>query len=226
MRLTIFVSSLLALSVLSSPAHALFGDDEARRAIVELRNQVQSQQEVQLQLYERLEKLTKEVQSLRGQVEVLSNSYGKQQNMVGDLSNKLQEMDPKAQANTAAQDRRIQERQELDSALKLINKGAYDKAISALTAFGKKYKGSTLYPESLYWLGSSYYGKGNFNKAIEVESNLIKIYPKHAKVPEAMLVLGMAQLDSKKSEEAKKTFNNLIKRFPRSEAAKVAKTQL
>ena len=55
---------------------------------------------------------------------------------------------------------------------------------------------------------------------------MVKNFPRHAKVPEALLIIGMAQMDTKKTEEAKQTFNQLIKRFPKSEAAKMAKSQL
>jgi septal ring factor EnvC (AmiA/AmiB activator) len=121
MRTSLLASSLIVFATLANPAHALFGDDEARRAIVELRAQMQTQQETQMRLYERIESLTKEVKNLRGQLDDLKNSYGKQQNMVGDLNTKIQEMDPKVQANQAAQDKKIQQRQELDNALKLLN---------------------------------------------------------------------------------------------------------
>ena len=90
-------------------AWALFGDDEARKAILELRDQLKSQQEVQMSLYDRLEKLTKEVQTLRGKVEDLTNSVGKEkqnaETIYDDLSNRLNEMDPKAKAAAAASDR-------------------------------------------------------------------------------------------------------------------------
>ena len=204
MRTSLLASSLIVFATLANPAHALFGDDEARRAIVELRAQMQTQQETQMRLYERIESLTKEVKNLRGQLE----------------------MDPKVQANQAAQDKKIQQRQELDNALKLLNQSAYAKAISAFNTFIQKNRGSELYPEAMYWLGSSYYGKGDFKKAIDTESALVKNFPRHAKVPEAMLIIGMAQMDTKKTEDAKQTFQQLIKRFPKSEAAKMAKSQM
>ncbi len=37
MRTSLLASSLIVFATLANPAHALFGDDEARRAIVELR---------------------------------------------------------------------------------------------------------------------------------------------------------------------------------------------
>ena len=97
-RIALVLLSTVLLSVNTS-AWALFGDDEARKAILELRDQLKSQQEVQMSLYDRLEKLTKEVQTLRGKVEDLTNSVGKEkqnaETIYDDLSNRLNEMDPK-----------------------------------------------------------------------------------------------------------------------------------
>ena len=91
-RIALVLLSTVLLSVNTS-AWALFGDDEARKAILELRDQLKSQQEVQMSLYDRLEKLTKEVQTLRGKVEDLTNSVGKEkqnaETIYDDLSNRL-----------------------------------------------------------------------------------------------------------------------------------------
>ena len=117
-RIALVLLSTVLLSVNTS-AWALFGDDEARKAILELRDQLKSQQEVQMSLYDRLEKLTKEVQTLRGKVEDLTNSVGKEkqnaETIYDDLSNRLNEMDPKAKAAAAASDREISAKQRSSS---------------------------------------------------------------------------------------------------------------
>lgn len=225
------LSTLAAVFVLTAaPAHALFGDDEARQAILELREQFKSQQEMQMKLYERVEQLSKEVQELRGQVEEMSNSLGKDRvnakNLYGDLTNRLDQMDPKARAARAASDREIAANQEFGTCTGYFQKKETDKAIKCFADFGKKYSGTKLYADSLYWLGSGYYIKGNLAKAIETENKMANTYPKHAKAADALLIVGMAQMDQKKTAEAKNTFNSLIKRYPKSSAAKMAKDQL
>lgn len=220
----------IILAITAAPAHALFGDDEARKAILELREQFKSQQEMQMKLYDRVEQLTREVKELRGQVEEMSNSMGKDranaQNIYGDITNRLDQMDPKAKAARAASDREIASSQEFKTCNGYFQKKETDKAIKCFADFGKKYSGTKLYPDSLYWLGSSYYIKGNLGSAIEVENKLANSYPKHAKAADALLIVGMAQMDQKKTAEAKNTFNSLIKRYPKSSAAKMAKDQL
>ena len=218
------------LLAVNSSAYALFGDDEARKAILELRQQLKAQQDVQMNLYDRLEKLTQEVQQLRGQVDVLNNSLGKErqntQNLYGDLTNRIDEMDPKAKAAKAAEDKEILAEQELRKCTDFFNKGQADKAISCFGAAVKTYGSTKQYPTLLYWLGSSYYLKGDSAKCIENEQRLISKYPSHAQVPDAYLLVGMAQLDQKKISQAKTTLNQLITRFPKSSAAAMAKKQL
>lgn len=222
------ISFILALT--ATPANALFGDDEARKAILELREQFKSQQEMQMKLYDRVEQLSKEVQVLRGQVDEMSNSMGKDranaENIYGDITNRLDKMDPKAKAARAAKDREIASSQEFKTCTGYFQKKETDKAIKCFADFGKKYSSTKLYPESLYWLGSSYYINGNLGNAIEVENKLVNSYPKHAKVADALLIVGMAQMDQKKISEAKGTFNKLIKNYPKSSAAKMAQGQL
>ena len=221
-RIALVLLSTVLLSVNTS-AWALFGDDEARKAILELRDQLKSQQEVQMSLYDRLEKLTKEVEDL-------TNSVGKEkqnaETIYDDLSNRLNEMDPKAKAAAAASDREISAKQELDRCLSVFQKGDANQAIKCFSGMTQKYSRTKVYPDALYWLGSSYYMKGNFAQTIATEQRLISGYSKHAKVPEAYLLVGMAQMDSKKTAEAKATFNKLIKLYPKSSAAGLAKKQM
>lgn len=230
MRRELLACAGLSLLLCSTSANALFGDDEARKAILELRNQLQSQQEVQLNLLNRIDQLTREVQNLRGQVDVLNNSLGQErqnaQSLYGDINSRLEQMDPKAKAQQRAADAEIASEQEFNTCLSSFQKGAADKAISCFNAFGQKFKSSKFYPDSLFWLGSSYYMKGQFARAIDVERQFTTKYPRHAKAPEGMLLLGMAQMDNKQTAEAKKTLNALIKKYPKSDSAAMAKKQL
>ena len=63
-RIALVLLSTVLLSVNTS-AWALFGDDEARKAILELRDQLKSQQEVQMSLYDRRRKFRRSAAKLR-----------------------------------------------------------------------------------------------------------------------------------------------------------------
>ncbi len=222
MRAHFLVAALTGLVLLQSPAHALFADDDARKAILELRQQLKTMQENQTQMYDRIQNLTKEVQTLRGEMDDLN--YGKQQDQASAVQDKAKpDTTPKlSKAAQAAQDKEVLARQNLDEGLALFNKQQYSKAAQSFSKFTQNYSTTKLYPEGLYWLGSSYFGAGNYGKAIEVENRLINSYPKHAKVPEALLILGLAQESSGKQTEANATFDKLKKQYPKSEAAKNA----
>ncbi|MCD8339049.1 MAG: tol-pal system protein YbgF [Burkholderiales bacterium] len=208
---------------MQTPAHALFGDNEARNAILQLRQQLKTMQETQTQMFDRLQYLTKEVQTLRGQVDDLTNNYGRQQDQLTDTQGKKQEAAAKVnKATQVAQDKEILAQQALDESRRYIEKQDYANAIKGLTKFTQTYSTSKLYPEALYWLGTSYYGTKQFGRAIEVENRMISSYPKHAKVPDALLILGLAQEDSGKKTDANATFARLKKQYPKSEAAKLA----
>ena len=163
-------------------------------------------------------------------MEDLTNSVGKEkqnaETIYDDLSNRLNEMDPKAKAAAAASDREISAKQELDRCLSVFQKGDANQAIKCFSGMTQKYSKTKVYPDALYWIGSSYYMKGNFAQTIATEQRLISGYSKHAKVPEAYLLVGMAQMDSKKTAEAKATFDKLIKLYPKSSAAGLAKKQM
>lgn len=220
----------LALTVFTAPSHAMFGDDEARKAILELREQLQSQQEAQLATYDRLDKLTRELQTLRGELDELRNSFGRErqrsESMLADLNSKFEKQDPEIALKQAAADREISAKQDLEAAVKLFQSQKYDSAVKSLSTFAQKYQDTQAYPESQYWLASCYYAKGQFSKAVTTATKMASSYPKHAKASEALLVAGMAQLDAKNPSGAKATFRKIVKLYPKSQAAKIAKSQL
>ena len=71
----LIASAGLALAALAAPVQA-FADDEARRAILDLRQQVQQQNEqnqrARLQLADQIQALQQEVAQLRDQLELVS----------------------------------------------------------------------------------------------------------------------------------------------------------
>ena len=73
----------------SSPSWALFGDDEARKAILELREKTQTLQNAQMQLVGQIEALREQNAQLTGRVEKLTNDLTLQQRSVRDLFGNL-----------------------------------------------------------------------------------------------------------------------------------------
>lgn len=227
MKLALFTAAALVAMSAASPSYALFGDDEARKAILSLRNQVQSQQEAQLRMLNDLDALSREVRKLRGELDELKNSVNieqrkTQQVIEGMNSSEKSKEDAAAAKRAAAQDQQILARQELDAAIKQVNAKKYDAAIKQLSTFLKKYGRGPLAPEAQYWLTSSYYIKGQTAKAIETGNRLANASPKHKRAPEALLIVGYAQLDLGKKAQAQAAFDRIVKDYPKSAAAKEA----
>ncbi len=230
MRFWLSLVAVLSFTSFSSPSYALFGDDEARKAILELRDQVQGQQEAQIGIYDRLDKLTREIQILRGELDELKNNFGKEkrksEELLADLAERTAKSDADISKKVEDEDREILAKQDLETMIKAFRSQNYNSAIKQGLSIEKKYKNTKAYPDSQYWLASSYYAKGQFSKTITTAKKMATAYPKHAKASEALLIAGMAQLDSNQTANAKKTFQTIVKKYPKSSAAKLANQQL
>ncbi|MCK9508767.1 MAG: tol-pal system protein YbgF, partial [Pigmentiphaga sp.] len=152
---SLLASSLVGLGLLSSPAHALFSDDEARKAILELRKEVRDQsdnhserlmqsQRVQLQLSQQIDQLQQEVARLRGQIEVLTKQVADtkqaQRDIFLDVDARLKRFEPQTtsidgEEVTVAPD----EKRDFDAAIERFRNGSYDQALQALQTFAKAF---------------------------------------------------------------------------------------
>ena len=73
----------------AAPAHALFGDDEARMAILDLRQRMDALQNAQMQLVTQIEQLREQNAQLTGRLEELANDLTRQQQSSRDLFSSL-----------------------------------------------------------------------------------------------------------------------------------------
>ena len=96
-----WVASLVIAPVMlaaSVPAHALFGDDEARKAILDLREKVEAAQNAQLMLQSQIEALREQNARLTGRIEELANQLTLEQrsnrDLYADLDKRMAELEP------------------------------------------------------------------------------------------------------------------------------------
>ena len=96
-----WVASLVIAPVMlaaSVPAHALFGDDEARKAILDLREKVEAAQNAQLMLQSQIEALREQNAGLTGRIEELANQLTLEQrsnrDLYADLDKRMAELEP------------------------------------------------------------------------------------------------------------------------------------
>ena len=215
-------------ALLSSNAWAIFSDDEARKAILEMRKSVQASQGAILDLQNQIEKLRTENAQLRGQIESLQKQTDdltkNQKTYYQDLDNRLTRFEPQTiEVEGVTGVVQAGERSAYEEALNAVQNNQVKKADSELTAFIRKYPSSPYLPLALFWSGNTKYALKDYNGSINQLQTLITRFPGHQRVPAAMLTLGNANLESGKKAVAKKVLSDLISKYPDSEAAKEAK---
>jgi tol-pal system protein YbgF len=220
-----FCLSTAALCLgLSSNAWALFADDEARKAILDLRKTLTA---TQLELQGQIEKLKTDNAELRGKLENLEKQgediTSSQKTYYQDLDTRLGNFEPRT-VTIEGVSGTVQpgEKKAYDDALKAFQAGNLKKADESFSAFANRYTKSPYLPMALFWSGNSKYANKDYAGAIAQLQSLIKRYPNHPRIPAAMLTLGNAQLESGNKAAAKKTFSEIISKYPDSEAAKDA----
>jgi tol-pal system protein YbgF len=220
-------TALICLTV-SNSAWALFSDDEARKAILDLRKSLAT---TQLELQGQIEKLKVDNAELRGKIENLEKQgediNASQKTYYQDLDNRLGNFEPRTVTIEGVSGIvQPSEKKAYDDALKAFQAGSLKKADEEFTAFVAKFPRSPYLPLVLYWSGNSKYANKDYAGAINQLQSLIKKYPNHPRIPAAMVTLGNAQLESGKKAVAKKTFTEIITKYPDTEAAKDAQQLL
>ena len=219
-----------ALICLSTPnsAWALLSDDEARKAILDLRKTLAT---TQLELQGQIEKLKVDNAELRGKIENLEkqgeDTNSSQKTYYQDLDNRLSNFEPRTITIEGVSGTvQPEEKKAYDDALNAFQAGSLKKADEEFTAFASKFPRSPYLPLALYWSGNSKYANKDYAGAVNQLQNLIKKYPNHPRIPAAMVTLGNAQLESGKKAVAKKTFAEIVAKYPDTAAAKDAQQLL
>ena len=238
------LAAVLALAGASSQA-ALFEDDEARRAILELRQRVdgltqgsqrtgedtsQTRRSL-LDLQAQIESLRAEQAKLRGQNEQLQRDVAelqrRQKDMAQGVDERLRQFEPvpvsvdglEFSADPA-------EKRDFEAALALFRKGDFPAAQAAFAGFDKRYPKSGYTPSVLFWLGNAQYAQRDYKEAISNFKQLLSVAPNHMRAPEAALSIANCQGELKDTKAARKTLEDLLKVYPQSEAAAAAKERL
>ncbi|NMG44820.1 tol-pal system protein YbgF [Aromatoleum toluvorans] len=237
---------LLPLAVLASlsyiaPSHALFDDDEARRAIINLRTELTPRVERleessrgQLELSNQNELLRTEVSKLHGQLEVLLHEIEslkqRQRDFYVDLDSRVRKLEatsaaaaPEAQAPAADP---AAESRDYEAALNLLKDGKYKDAQAAFDQFIKRYPRSTVLPGAHFWAGNAALQA----KEVAVANNYFKTvlanWPNDPVAPDAMLGIANSQQALGDAKSSQDTLKKLVERFPESSAGKAAKQRL
>ncbi len=245
-----------ALMLLAASAQAqLFPDNEARKAILELRaadeqtakrladmvaankalqDQVQQLMPLRtslLDLNNQLEALRTELARMRGANEQLARDVSELQRQQKDMAQGVNDRIRKLEPQKVAVDGKefladADEKRQYDEAFAFIRSGDYAGAATALSAFNRRYPLSGYLDSVRFWLGNAEYGKREYKEAIATFRAFVAEAPGHSRVPEALLAVANCQAEMKDSKGARVTLADLLKRYPQSEAAQAGKERL
>jgi len=222
----------------------LLDDDEARKAILDLRAKVdniardlnarvdaKADKSATIEMLNQHEQTMQELARLRGQIEVLANEIAKAQNgqkqLYADLDARIKKLEPR-QETIDGQTAEVMpsEKSAYDAATALFQSGDYKAAASALQDFVKRYPDSAYASNAQYWLGNAYYALGDYKKAIAAQEVVTSTYNSSPKVPDAMLNIASSYALLKDNKNAKKALQQLVSKYPSSSAAQTARDRL
>ena len=245
------------LSLGAGAAHAgIFDDEEARKAILDLRTRIQTNDDSSraklgelaqastalleqvsqlrrslLDLNSQLEAQRADNAKLRGGQEQLTRDVAELQRSVKDVSKGLDDRLRLIEPQKVSVDGKDfladpDEKRSHDQAMVALRGGDFDKAANALAAFLQRYPASGYGDSARFWLGNAQYGQKNYKDAIVSFRALATASPNHPRTPEALLALANCQIEMKDNKAARKTIDDLVKTYPASEAATAGKERL
>jgi len=242
-----------ALVLLAPPVRAaLFDDDEARKAILELRQRVQQMEQANarqdaeaVKTMEQIQVLKRSVLELNGQLESLRGEIARLRGTDEQLTRDLSEVQRRQKDITQGVDDRIrklepmkvsidgrefmadpEEKRQFDDALAVLRGGDFDKAAASFGSFLRRYPGSGYSDSARFWQGNALYGKREYKEAIVSFRSLVNNSPDHPRAPEALLAVANCQVEAKDTKAARATIGELIKAYPKSEAAQAGRERL
>ena len=236
------VALLIAASTTFTSAHAQFfgGDDQARRQIVELREEMSARLEAssrgQLELANQNELLRGEVAGLRGQIEVLLHEIEslkqRQRDFYVDLDERISRVEgggvipgtagvPAATAGDPAA-----ESDTYESALNLLKEGRPGDSLEAFKAFLAAYPRSSFLPGANFWAGNAALQAQEVVAARSYFNTVITTWPEDPIAPDAMLGLANSLRLMGEARSEQDTLRRIVERYPDSSAAQVARQRI
>lgn len=231
----------------------LFDDEEARRAILELRQKIESlRQEADqkvsevnrraaednaqlkrslLDLQNQLEMSKSEAAGLRGSYEQLARDLAeyqrRQKDTLAALEERLRKFEP-VRVTVDGQEFMAEpaEKRDYEASLAIFRKGDFANATIGFVDFLNRNPQTGYRAAALFWLGNAQYATKDYKSAQVNFRNLVTQSPDHVRAPEALLAIANCQLESKDPKAARKTLEELLASYPNSDAAGAAKDRL
>jgi len=196
-----------------------------------------------LDLSQRIEAVSNEVRTLRGQLDEMQHALNKtqdqQREMYGDVDRRLSAiegggavgggsagMERSPSAGSGLPIPQGDDRANYQAAFDLLKDGKYPEAISGFTQFLSTFPNSALADNAQYWLGEAHYVTRQFPDALRHFRAVVEKHPDSRKIPDALLKIGYCNYELKNYPEARSALGQVVSRFGDTTAARLASQRL
>ena len=231
----------------------MFDDEEARRAILDMRQKLETQRrdtdqrltDMAARQADELTGLRRSLQDLQNQLELNATETAKLRGQIEQLVRDVAEAQRRQTDATKAVDERLrklepvkvsyegtdflaepQEKRAFEQALASFRKGDFDVAQAELVGLLSRYPQTGYASAALFWIGNAKFVGKDYKGALASFQKLLAQDAAYGRAPEALLALANCQLELKDNAGARKTLESLIADHARSEAADAAKERL
>lgn len=205
-------------------------------------------------MFNRIEKLQRDVQQLRGELEVqthrLDEIQRRQREQYLDIDRRLLELETRSAGSvtqppmTATGNVNVPApvapppvspavaanpaagKAEYDTALAILREGRYTDAAQAFKQFLARHPTSSYTGNANYWLGETYYVTRDFDQALNTFTGLVTNHPQSPKVPDSRLKIGYIQYEKKDWAAARQALEAVVTNYPVTTAARLASDRL
>ncbi len=215
--------ALLLGGMVATAQAGLFDDEEARKAIVDLRGRLTAVEEAgkaratelattNAQLMEQLTSMRRSLVELNNQLETMRGELATLRGSNEQMLRELAEVQKRQKDVGQALDDRLralepvkvvidgreaavpqEEKRAYDGAIASIRSGDFEKSVALLTNFQRRYAESAYTDSVRFWLGNALYGKRDYREAVAAFRSFVSGAAEHPRAPEAMLALANSQ---------------------------------
>ncbi len=202
-----------------------------------------------------LDRLSEEIELLRGSLEVIEHQVAKKLSAAGDVEAKRKTEMERLEAQLVVANQKIDrilqylnlegtgasgaakpeetpaaitltDQEVYELARKAFDAGKLEEARQGFTDLLKDHPESKNADNAQFWIGETYYREKWFEKAILEYQKVIENFPKGNKVPASRLKQGLAFSNLGDKNNARLILRELIKKHPQSNEAKIAEKKL
>lgn len=198
-----------------------------------------------MDLFEQMEMLRQEVQTLRGMLEVSQHEIEqlnqRQRELYADLDSRISEMRHTTSKQTSAQARPAayppsplpekapgadSDRDDYMAAYDLLKSKRYKDAIDAFNRYVQTHPASDYSANAYYWLGEAHVIHDDLNEARIAFEKVLADYPGHQKAPDALLKLGFVYDAAGQYDKAIEALSEVKRQYPHSSVSRLAEQRL